>query len=47
MGHNGWIGCWLDDTALPDWDEIEDLIVESFGLVAPKRLVKAMDGESA
>ena len=45
LGGKGWIGCWLDDTALPDWDEIEDLIVESYRLVAPKRLVKAMDAE--
>ena len=44
LGKNGWIGCWLDDTAMPDWDEIEDLVVESYRLVAPKRLVKQMDG---
>lgn len=43
LGGKGWIGCWLDDAALPDWDEIEDLIVESYRLVAPKRLVKQMD----
>ncbi len=43
LGGKGWIGCWLDDTALPDWDEIEDLIVESYRMIAPKRLVKAMD----
>lgn len=43
MGHNGWIGCWLDDTAMPDWDEIEELIIESYRLIAPKRLVKEMD----
>lgn len=47
MGHNGWIGCWLDDTALPDWDEIEDLVTESYRLIAPKRLVKAMDTGAA
>ncbi len=46
LGGKGWIGCWLDDAALPDWDEIEDLIVESYRLVAPKRLVKQMDAES-
>lgn len=47
MGHNGWIGCWLDDAALPDWDEIEDLLIESYRLVAPKRLVKQMDAEES
>ncbi len=45
VGQHGWIGCWLDDTALPDWEEIEDLIVESYRLVAPKRLVKQMDAQ--
>ena len=23
---SGWIGCWLDDTAMPDWDEIEETL---------------------
>lgn len=43
LGRAGWIGCWLDDTAMPDWDEIEDLITESYKLIAPKRLVKQME----
>jgi hypothetical protein len=47
VGPKGWIGCWLDDIALPDWDEIEDLIVESYRLIAPKRLVKQMDSRTA
>lgn len=42
MGHNGWIACWLDDTAMPDWDEIEELVTDSYRLIAPKRLVKQM-----
>lgn len=44
LGRNDWIGCWLDDTAMPDWDEIEDLVVESYRVIAPKQLVKQMDG---
>lgn len=44
MGHNGWIRCWLDDAAMPDWDEIEELVTESYRLIAPKRLVKTLDG---
>ena len=28
---------------MPDWDEIEDVIVESYRLIAPKRLVAQMD----
>jgi predicted DNA-binding protein (MmcQ/YjbR family) len=47
LGGKGWIGAWLDDTAMPDWDEIEDLVVGSYRLVAPKRLVKQMDAEDA
>lgn len=43
LGHNGWIGCRLDDGAMPDWDEIEDLVIESYRLIAPKRLVKQLD----
>lgn len=43
MGKNGWIGCWLDDTAMPDWDEIEDLVIESYQLIAPKRLAGQID----
>lgn len=43
LGGKGWIGCWLDDTAMPDWDEVEDLAIESYRLIAPKRLVKQLD----
>jgi predicted DNA-binding protein (MmcQ/YjbR family) len=42
LGGNGWLGCWLDDTALPDWDEIEDLVIDSYRLIAPKRLVNML-----
>ena len=43
VGPNGWVAAWLDDDADPDWDEIDDIITESYRLIAPKRLVKAMD----
>lgn len=43
VGHNGWVAAWLDDDADPDWDELDDIITESYRLIAPKRLVKAMD----
>ncbi len=36
VGHYGWIGVWLD-TEL-DWDEVTDLIEESYRMTAPKRL---------
>ncbi|MBA2248447.1 MAG: MmcQ/YjbR family DNA-binding protein [Chloroflexia bacterium] len=41
VGHRGWIGVWLDGD--PDWDEIADLIDESYRMTAPKRLLKELD----
>ena len=41
VGHRGWIGIWLDGD--PDWDEIADLIDESYRMTAPKRLLKELD----
>ena len=37
VGQHGWIGIYLDNETL-DWDEIADLIEESYRLTAPKRL---------
>lgn len=39
VGHRGWIGVRLDDGV--DWDEVADLIAESYRLTAPRRLVSA------
>jgi predicted DNA-binding protein (MmcQ/YjbR family) len=36
-GHNGWVGVRLDRGGL-DWALIEELIRESYRLIAPKRL---------
>jgi hypothetical protein len=41
VGRYGWVGLWLD-VAL-DWDEIAELIEESYRLVAPKRLRVQLD----
>jgi hypothetical protein len=41
VGHHGWVGFWLD--APLDWDELADLIEESYRRTAPKRLVKLLD----
>jgi predicted DNA-binding protein (MmcQ/YjbR family) len=41
IGHRGWIAVYLDGDA--DWDELADLIDESYRLVAPKRLVARLD----
>ncbi len=43
VGPKGWVAAWLDDAANPDWDEIEEIIIESYRLIAPKRLVKQLD----
>lgn len=40
-GPKGWVGAYLD--VEQDWDEIAELIEESYRLVAPKRLVKTLD----
>jgi predicted DNA-binding protein (MmcQ/YjbR family) len=39
VGPKGWVGVRLDMRQQPDWDEMGELIVESYCLTAPKRLV--------
>ncbi|HET7034597.1 MAG TPA: MmcQ/YjbR family DNA-binding protein [Thermomicrobiaceae bacterium] len=41
VGHHGWVGVYLD-IAL-DWDEITDLVGDSYRLTAPKRLSRLLD----
>lgn len=36
VGPSGWIGIWLDGSV--QWDEVADLLGDSYDLVAPKRL---------
>jgi predicted DNA-binding protein (MmcQ/YjbR family) len=40
-GSKGWVGVWLDGDL--DWDEIAELVGESYRLIAPKRLVALLD----
>jgi hypothetical protein len=40
VGHNGWIGVWLDVEL--DWDHIAELVEESYRMTAPKRLIKLL-----
>jgi hypothetical protein len=42
MARHGWIGLWLDRPKV-DWDEVEGLLVASYRIQAPKRLVKLLD----
>ncbi len=36
VGHHGWVGLWLDGGI--DWEELADLVDESYRMTAPKRL---------
>lgn len=36
VGPSGWVGIWLDGT--PDWEEVAELVKDSFLLVAPKKI---------
>ena len=40
-GKNGWIGVRF--AALPTWDELAELVEDSWRMTAPKRLVAAFD----
>jgi len=40
VGSKGWVGVRLDLATQPDWEEMAEVIYESYCLLAPKRLVK-------
>ena len=42
VGSKGWIGVYLDVRI--DWDELADLIEDSYRLIAPKRLAAQLRG---
>lgn len=35
VGHKGWVS--MDPTTIKDWNEVRDLVFESYRLIAPKR----------
>ncbi|MDQ3785225.1 MAG: MmcQ/YjbR family DNA-binding protein [Actinomycetota bacterium] len=41
VGHRGWLGVFLDVEL--DWEEIADLVVEAYRVVAPKKLLAKLD----
>ena len=42
VGHKGWVGAHLDGPE-PDWDELAELIEDSYRLIAPRRLAAGLD----
>jgi hypothetical protein len=42
IGYRGWVGLRLDREPL-DWDEVADLLTESYRMTAPKRLSARLD----
>jgi predicted DNA-binding protein (MmcQ/YjbR family) len=42
VGHKGWIGTYLDKSI--DWEQLADLVEQSYRLIAPRRLVAALGG---
>jgi hypothetical protein len=45
VGHRGWLGVRLDVPGT-DWDQIADLVTDAYRVVAPKKLVAALDASS-
>lgn len=40
VGSKGWIGIYVDDET--DWDEVAELVEDSYRLIAPKKLVRKL-----
>ena len=43
VGHRGWLGVYLDVGDL-DWDEIGEIVVEAYRVIAPPTLVARISG---
>ena len=41
VGHKGWVSMDLGDVG--DWDEVKELLLESYRLIAPKRSLAKLD----
>ena len=46
VGHKGWVSMDLSG-GVEDWDEVRDLVLESYELIAPKKSLAKLAGESA
>lgn len=47
VGPSGWVGVFLDGTGenAPDWDEVTEMLKESYRKVGPKKLIAILDAE--
>ena len=45
VGPSGWVGVYLDGDV--DWTELAELLADSYRLIAPKKLAKALDESSS
>jgi hypothetical protein len=45
VGPSGWIGVYLDKS--PDWDEVAELLRDGWRQIAPKKLLKAVEEQTA
>ncbi|HEY1387136.1 MAG TPA: MmcQ/YjbR family DNA-binding protein [Ktedonobacterales bacterium] len=43
VGHHGWVGAWLDLGFDLDWEQLAELLEDSYRMTAPKRLVAQID----
>ena len=44
VGSKGWVGIRLDPGPPPDWEEVAEIIFESYAMTAPRRLVAQWEG---
>lgn len=42
VGHRGWLGVYLDTEV--DWAEVAEIVEDAYRMVAPARLIAALDG---
>ena len=45
VGHKGWVS--MDAAGVKDWEEVRQLVLESYRLIAPKKTVAKLDAPPA
>ena len=45
VGPSGWVGIYLDGNV--DWNEVDELLRDSYRLIAPRKLVASLDAANA